>query len=997
MEDEYAPKGEDSHVTPSGQESGTETEAHVGPAALGGPSPAGVESRLLDRDDELQRIAAAIAVANGGSGAIVALEGSAGIGKTRLLEAALELAAASDVAMVSARGGQMETEFAFGVARQLFEPVLASAETSEREALLDGAAGPAARLVVGGAAEPSGGGDRGFATLHALYRLTANLAGRAPLLMVVDDAHWADAPSLRFLAYLARRVHGLPVVLMVALRPEEPGAHGLLLAELVGGPGVDVLRPSPLTLDAVGALVQDQFNETKLDPRFVRGCWTTTGGNPFLVTQLIGALQARGVEMTPVAVEEVGELGLATVSRWLHLRLAGLPQSAAALAGAVAVLGDGADAQPAAGLAGLDPRSCNEAVDGLVSIGILREAQGLSFVHPLVRSAIYAELPPRRRAQAHRDAARLLGRAGSAAERVASHLLAATPAGDHEVVDVLLEAARSATREGAPDLAVRYLRRALAEPASEESRPGLLRELGAAEQSAGQFAAAAEDLRRALECTDDIATKIELGFRLRYALVWSDRVHQVAPALDSVVAEAAERDPDGALLLEAAVAGAQLVDLSTAPGQRARIRHVVQPAFDGEPVAPQISSLAAVVALFANQPAARVLSLADQAATGWHLTPAFARAPMTPQLFVALIFGEGFALARCLLDEEVDNARRRGSAAQFLNAAAFRSMLFYRLGALAEAEADAHAALEAAQLHAGTGTSDGPPVPSLHAPMALAVLLETMIERGELDEAERLVTQTGLARTDSDLILFVFLIGARARLRAAQGQAREAIDDLLALGSRMEGRIVTPGFLSWRSQAALALRGDDPDEAARLGREELEFARLFGAPRALGVAFRAAGLAGAEDARLSLLREAVAVLEDSPARLEHARALVELGAELRRQGKRSEARGALERGMDTAHACGATALAQRGRDELRASGARPRRLALSGVEAVTGAERRVADLAAEGLTNRQIAQGLVLSVATVETHLRHVFQKLDIGSRQELPEHLDGSREPTRS
>jgi DNA-binding CsgD family transcriptional regulator/tetratricopeptide (TPR) repeat protein len=980
----------------SGHEREPGIEADVRRAAPGEAGSAGAGGRLLEREDELRRIAAAIARASAGSGGVVALEGSAGIGKTRLLQAAMELAGTTGVEVVSARGGQFETDLVFGVTRQLFEPVLAAAETSEREALLDGAAGGAARLVADAAAEPSGGGDRGFATLHALYRLTANLAERSALLMVVDDAHWADAASLRFLAYLARRVGDLRVVLMVAVRREDPGAHGLLLAELIAGAGVEVVRPRSLSLDAVGALVRDEFTEASLEPAFIRGCWTTTGGNPFLVAQLIGALQARGVEMTSLAVERVGALDLATVSRWIHLRLAGLPQSAAGLVAAVAVLGDGADAQQAAGLAGLDPISCDEAVDGLVSIGILRGADGLAFVHPLVRSAIYAELPPRRRARAHRDAARLLRRSGAAAERVASHLLAATPAGDLEVVDVLRDAARSATQEGAPDLAVRYLKRALGEPPPDESRAELLRELGAAEQSAGQFAAAAEDLRRALECTDDLATKIELGFRLRYALVWCDRADEVAPTVDGVIAEAAVRDPEGALLLEAAVAGAQLVDLSTSPSQRARARHVVQPAFDGEPVPPHISSLAAVVALFANQPAARVLTFAEQAARGWRQVPAFARAPMTAQLFVALLFAEGFPLARGLLDEEVDNARRHGSAAQFLNAAAFRSMLFSRLGALAKAEVDARAALEAAHLYAGTGQSDGAPVPSLHAPMALAVLLDILIERGELEHAERLVTQTGLARADSDLILFVFLIGARARLRAAQGRVREAIDDLLALGERMEGRIVSPGVLPWRSQAALALRGDDPDKAVRLGREELELARLFGAPRALGVALRAAALTGPEDERLTLLREAVGVLGDSPARLERARVLVELGAALRRQGKRSEARRALEGGMDGAHACGAMALAQRAREELRASGARPRRLAVSGVDALTDAERRVADLAAQGLTNRQIAQALLVSVATVETHLRHVFQKLDIGSRQALAEHLDAPHEPAR-
>jgi DNA-binding CsgD family transcriptional regulator len=877
---------------------------------------------------------------------------------------------------------------------------LAVADASEREALLDGAAGPAAWLVGGGGAkqrgEPVSGGDRGFATLHGLYWLTANLAARASLLIAIDDAHWADVPSLRFLLYLARRLHNLPVLLLVVVRPEDPRAHGLLFSELVSGTEVDVVRPGPLTLDAVATLVQDAFGEEPLDPDFVRACWRTTGGNPFLLTQLIGALRAPGMQPTAAAIEQVGDVGLETVSRWINLRLAGLPPSATALATAVAVLGDGADPAHAAALAGLDAESCDEAVDGLVSMSILRGANGLAFVHPLVRSAIYAGIPPRGRARVHRHAARLLWHAGAAAEGAASHLLAASPAGDGEVVEILLAAARSATLTGAPDVAVRYLERALAEPPPDTLEAELLRELGAAEQSAGQFAAAAKDLRRALEGTDDITAKIEIGFRLRYALVWSDRAHEVAPALDSVIAEVAECDPDSARLLEAAVAGAQVVDLSTTRSQRARARRLVEPALAGESVAPHISSLAAVEALLANEPVARVLHLAEQAARDWNQTPGFARGLMSAQLFVALIFAEDVPLARRLLDEEVEDARRLGSVAQFLNAAAFRSMLFYRVGALAEAEADARAAVEAAHLQLGTGASEGGPTASLHAPMAVAVLLDTLVERGNVEDADRVLTETGLANAASPLLLFTFLIGTRARLRVAQGRTAEAIGELLALGARTKDVLVTPALVPWRSQAALALAGENVDEARRLAWEELELARAFGAPRTLGIALRAAALTGRTNERVPLLREAVAVLGDSPARLEHARALVELGAQLRRRGKRSEARSALEGGMDIAQECGAQALAQRAREELRASGARPRRLALTGIEALTGAEHRVADLAAQGLTNRQIAQTLVVSVATVETHLRHVFQKLDIGSRHQLAERLapDDSAEP---
>ena len=956
-------------------------------------------SGLLDREQELARIAAAFEAAAAGRGGLLAVVGCAGIGKSRLLEAAMGLCAASGGGIASARGGQVETEFAFGVVRQLFEPVWAAGGRAERDALLAGPAAPLASLLgrPAVASEPLSGGDRGFATLHGLYWLTANLAARAPLMIAVDDAHWVDAPSLRFIVYLARRVRALRVLLVVAVRGEDPGARGLLLSELVSDPRAEVLRPGLLTLEAVGSLVRDAFSEMLLDPEFVRVCWTTTGGNPFLVSQLIGALRARGARPTVEAVEQLGEVDLAAVSRWVNLRLAGLLPSASALAGAVAVLGDGADSRQVALLAGLDAADRDQAIDGLVSAGILLEAGGLGFVHPLVRSAIYAELPPRRRARTHREAARLLRGAEVVWERVAPHLLASAPAGDEEVVDMLLDAARAAARAGAPDLSVRYLERAMVEPAPEARRPELLRELGAAELAAGEFEAAAEHLRQALACTEELGARLEIAFRLRYALIWVDRAHEVASALDGVVTEAAERDPEGALLLETAVAGAVgVVDLASHGAERARLRRITNPALRGKPVTPDVASLAAVDALFSNHPVTSATALAERAARSWHALPQFAGV-LHVQVLMVLTLGEHFSLARRLLDEELEDAGRNGSTAQFLYASAWRSMLFWRLGALAEAEADARAALEARYLSSARSSrlGVGPGGDSFFTPMVIAVLLELMVERGELDEAERTLTESGLARHDSESLLFPLLIGARGRLHAAKGDTRQAIEELLRVGARYQGTIVSPAMYPWRSQAAVALfAAGELEEARRLAGEEVELARAFGARRALGVALQAAALTYPDDG-VGLLREAVAVLEDSPARLEHARALVELGAALRRAGHRTEARALLERGMDGARARGAGPLAQRARGELRATGARPRRVALTGVDALTGAERRVADLAAQGLTNRQIAHALVVSLATVETHLRHVFQKLDIASRERLADLLGGPREPT--
>ncbi len=194
-----------------------------------------------------------------------------------------------------------------------------------------------------------------------------------------------------------------------------------------------------------------------------------------------------------------------------------------------------------------------------------------------------------------------------------------------------------------------------------------------------------------------------------------------------------------------------------------------------------------------------------------------------------------------------------------------------------------------------------------------------------------------------------------------------------------------PAFAPWRSEAALALhRLGRPQEGRDLAHEELELSQRWGTARTIGISLRALGLLEGGQAGEVLLREAVEVLADSPARLEHARALVDLGALLRRGNSRSEARKLLRQGVDVAHRCGATALVARGNEELAATGAHPRTILLSGLDALTASERRVAQMAAEEMSNKEIAQALFVTVKTVEQHLSRVYRKLNIGSRKDL-------------
>ena len=306
---------------------------------------------------------------------------------------------------------------------------------------------------------------------------------------------------------------------------------------------------------------------------------------------------------------------------------------------------------------------------------------------------------------------------------------------------------------------------------------------------------------------------------------------------------------------------------------------------------------------------------------------------------------------------------------------ALRASAAANRGALADAEADARWALERAE--------------GIYRMQAAGELIRLLVERDALPEAEEQLAQISdpLASRSVEVAR---LLMARGGLRAAQGRPREALDDFLECGRRCErlGLISLAGA-PWRSEAAIVQAATgDVDGGRRLAGEQLELARAFGQPRMLGVSLRACGLIAGDDTGLELLREAVETLEDAQAPVELARALTDYGAALRRSGQRADARPALERGLDLAHHCGAARIAGQARAELVVAGAKPRRDAITGRDALTASELRVARLAADGLTNREIAQSLFITTKTASTHLSHIYRKLGITRRDQLADAL---------
>ena len=918
---------------------------------------------LLERDAELGAVARLVDATVAGQGGVLVIEGPAGIGKTGLLEAASERAVAAGARVLLARATTLESEFAFGVVRGLFEPLLVRSSPAERAALLEGPARLAAPVVVlDGAGEPRAVGT--VERLHGLYWLTANLAETGPVVLLVDDAHWADAVSLRALAYLAHRIADLPVGLVVATRTPSGSEP---LAALAAMPATTVLRPLPLGAASTERLVAETLGPHP-DPAFTAACHEATGGNPLLLRALLTALHRSGVAPDRAGTAAVAERAPAIAATWVLPRLRQLPPAAAALARAVAVLGPGAAVRHAAALADLAPADAVDAADALAEAGLLAPGRHLTFTHPLVAQVVCDHMSRGELDRGHRQAARLAVEDGPDFERAAGHLLVVEAVGDPWTVEVLRSAARAASAKGAPQAAATSLRRALLEPPELAARVALLAELGQVEMAFAPTAGVAT-LERALAATEDATARARLALTVsRLSRSVSDFrtarrfVHAAAAHLDEVAADVRHD-------LEVEQAFLDWLD----PGARAgvvrrlhRLREQEHPSGPSEVNLLLLLAFDAMEAGEATSPqpeTARELALAAVRRHGTLERPEPGILPAALTVLVALDELAGAVLAA---DEAIAAARTRHLVVQVGETATFRAMAHHRAGRLAEAEADARLAhglareLESASARRHT----------------LTWLLRCLVERGQLEEADEALDQAGPQRS------MPYLAEARGHLRAAQGRYAEALAEFRLAGERARVQLRHPALVTWQPAAALALHhlGRD-DEAQREADAAVDTARRHASDRALGLALGARGLvAGAEGD----LRVAVETLARVPARLDHARALVDLGAALRRGNARAEARSHLERGMDGAAACGADALVARAAQELAALGARPRRAARTGPEALTPSERRIVTLAVDGLTNRAIAQHLFVTTKTVETHLAAAYRKLGITGRGEL-------------
>jgi class 3 adenylate cyclase/DNA-binding CsgD family transcriptional regulator/tetratricopeptide (TPR) repeat protein len=933
---------------------------------------------LLEREAEVAALHAVVEAAQAGAGRVVAIEGRAGMGKTRLVAAARALSDAAGHEVLVARGAEMEQEFAYNVVRQLFEPLLASLTPEERAELMSGTAALAGRLFDEAELTGSASGDVSFAVLHGLYWLAANAAARGSTVLVVDDLHWADAASLRWLTYLGRRLEGLPLLVVAGLRPPEQAQETELLTELISDPATLVIRPGPLGDPSIASLAWETFDVEPEEP-FVAACLEASGGNPLFVRALLDALRSEGCEPIAANAARVREIGPEPVTRAVALRLSRLPAEARELAVAAAVLGDGCHLRDAAMLAELDSDLASLAATALARADLMRVSTPvIEFVHPVVLASIYETVEAGERVRAHRRAAELLHAADAEPERVAAHLDLVPPAADPFVVEILRAAADRALIRGAPDAAVRYLLRAVAEPPPEDARVDTLYELGLAEQRV-DVSAAAEHLGTAIDAIEEPVRRARVALELGRSLFRLNRGPDAVRVIEQAIGGLGESEPELRMVLQSELITSAGFDPNVIEVSRRRIAEAEVP----EPGGVGQAVLLATLRYFDARGGTNrdgVAELADQRVIG-------ALIESMPSVAIscaasALVSAEVDADADRFFELMIGASRRRGELVTLSNMLCFRGLMLSQRGELESAIHDLRSSDELVQY-----------LPTQQAAIYFrSYLADVFTNRGELDEAERNLAELNLPEDVPHSGHMIFFLGARGWLRLARRDFEGARADFERLGRSMESfGMRNPALLAWRSHLALSLLTlGRRDEALEPAREEVELARAWGAPRAIGVALRARGLAEGGTEGIRSLRESLQVLEGSSAKLERARTLVELGAALRRSNQRAEARELLGQGLELAVRAGSQPLVEQAQVELAATGARPRRLLLSGVESLTASERRVARFAAEGLTNKDIAQALFVTTKTVEVHLSNVYRKLGIGSRAELPEALGG-------
>ena len=947
-----------------------------------GDAPA--QPRLYDRQAFLNEFVAMFSGSWPHPNGAVVIEGFHWTGRTALLGAACRLASERRLSVLRGRGNHLERALPWGVVRQLLGDRLPSSIGSD-----DGPGVPIAANLA-----PAGDGTLAEPQLTELYRhldaLLDEVATGAPVLIAVDDADLADPESSGWLSHLARHLDRHNVRLVITVAHRQRGTSWDSIDRIRSEPSTRAMTLRPLGRPATAALLGLGLKNASTG-QLVDVLHAACGGSPYLVAAAARTLaNSSPLPADTEPSEAVGRIISARVGRAVLARLVALPCETSALLAlleAVAVLDVDADLPTCALFSGLEIPVVVGLVDCLVDDGLVSAGNFLRFEQSIVRLALLAEMGSSRRSLAHVAAAHVLEQRGAPPEAVAAHLLHAEPFGDPWAAARLEEAGKEALGRGDSRVAFVLLSKALSvSPGS--AGPRLLLDLSHASAEV-DLEAASRHLRRALQLGTDPADAAGVALTLAGAIPDGGEGPAVLGLLEEVITQLPRTSHELRMEIEVAVA-----DLTRSATRRAHARSVVAGLLETAP---------------ATGGSAYRLGLALVAVAGSDSPARGSAGQIALSLDRALWHNELASGDRWAVRLRARAVQAMARAGEFKQAAVLVSLALEHARQLANPTAEAEFSLALAcllllqgRLHeAHAAVSDCLRVmdgrPWLTRPLALACLGEVLLAEGRKDEAVDLLTaphggpETGVPTPEGRRFL-----EQRGRSLLLYGRVDAALSDfeLAQRWAELEGTD-NPSATAWRSgMIGCLLAKGRTGEALLLARENLELARAFGAPWLVGATLVEAATASPAVARLALLREAVAVLDGAGASVVLAGALVELGTELLHaellhdSHSTSEAVDVLRRAADLASRCGAAELAERAASALRSAGARPRRLALTGPDALTPAERRVAALAAAGQSNSEIASQLFLAKKTVEGHLARVYRKLGARSRQQLAEHL---------
>ncbi|MGW1797598.1 ATP-binding protein [Streptomyces sp. NPDC001984] len=902
-------------------------------------------------------------------GALLAIAGRAGIGKTTLLAEVRRRASAQGCTVLSARGGDQEQRVAFHVARQLLQPQFAGVSEAELRSSLGSwydIVGPALGLCAPTHGAPP---DQEGLRDGLDWVLTHLAVRRAPMVLVLDDAHWADPESLRWLAAFAPRAEELPLLVVVAYRPDELPDHAESLRGLPGRAGGRPLDLESLSADAVAHLVREALG-TQADDAFCRECWAVTAGNPFETVELAAKVLDRGLSPTESGAHLLRDLAAAVKGRGLIARLERLGASTVRYAWACAVLGTEIPPLLAAAVVGLGHEEAADAADALRGARILTGTETLEFVHPLIATAVYRAIPPGFRVALHGQAAWSVVDDGQGPAAAARHLLETHPEGDPWAVQQLRAAAGETLRAGAPDAARSYLARALREPPAPEDRAAVLYELGSASLLT-EPATTVNHLRAALEePIADPELRHNIVYRLSQVLAHSDHLAEASDTLAREIRLPGDVRVRLRMTAEQFMWDAFRADEPDHPSRSRRLARLADRLRGRDLTERYIIGLRTWDAIQRGEPAPVALRHAERALAGglgWAEPDRGFEVPVL--VAMAFMYADRPGRTEELFTTGIADFERQGWRGAHLSFAyTLLGYLRYRRGRLAEAEDFVRAGLRLAD-RVGRG------VPAVW--YAVGVLIEVLLARGRIAEAANTADEYCFGAPFPAAVVFPDAQTVHGELLLARGLTHEAVAELTDAGRRLDPRgIRNPAWCPWQIHLARAQRHENPESALATALEAVERARHFGAPSTIGQALRAAAEVSSGTDRVKYLEESVSHLERSPAAYELACALVALGTELRRSGRCKEAGEHLYRGLDAAVQCGADGLVERARDELAAAGFRPRRLHSTETDTLTAREHTAADLLVRGRTETEIAAELHTDEQAVVRLLSAVYRKL---------------------